>query len=279
MTTPTISYGHGSLQDLTTTTGWTAGGEAGATCTFSCLNDDVFSLYLAPAGGNKTCYVKNDTDIDISPNTYPKVIIRYKTSDATIKAKIVIEDDTAATQTVLAESSSTTWKIATATLTLSGQIDHITLYVKGTTGTVYYDFVLICKGQFTFPFISGQVSLDATPRNIDVPISGKVGDHSQNLGSPGCPIHLSGEINSSTLWKDDLGIVGGVLYDISHNSYHEPWQWFTSDEGNMKVKLASGPLLSQVFNVNAVRTFDMILKEYRGRCGSNETYAERFGLI
>jgi hypothetical protein len=151
--------------------------------------------------------------------------------------------------------------------------------VKGTTGTVYYDFVLICKGQFTFPFISGQVSLDATPRNIDIPIPGKVGDNSQNLGSPGNPIHLSGEIDSASTWKDSSGIVAGVLYDIAHNSYREPWQWFTSDECNMKVKLASGPLISQLFNVSAVRTFDMILKEYRGQCGSNETYLERYGLV
>ena len=277
MTTPTISYGHGTLQDLTTTTGWTAGGEAGATCTFSCLNDDVFSLYLAPAGGAKVCYVKNDTDIDISPNTYPKVIIRYKTSDATIKAKVVIEDDTAATQTVLAESSSTTWKTVTATLTLTGQIDHITLYVKGTTGTVYYDFVLICKGQFPFPSISNTVSLDMSPRNVQIPIPGRVGDITQNLGSPSCPIHVSGEMDSSTGWQGTNSVVGEILYDIAQNSYVEPWQWFTSDVADLKVTLESC-MLSQVSNVNAQRAFDIILKEYRGCSGSNETYAERFGL-
>ena len=278
MTTPTISYGHGTLQDLTTTTGWTAGGEAGATCTFSCLNEDVFSLYLAPAGGNKTCYVKNDTDIDISPNTYPKVIIRYKTSDATIKAKIVIEDDTAATQTVLAESSSTTWKTATATLTLTGQIDHITLYVKGTTGTVYYDFVLICKGQFSFPFISGNIDIDTPIRNTRLKPSLRVGNITQPQGSDDTTIIITGEMGSGDNWKGANNIIGEILYDIAHNVLTEDFQWFTSDLITCKVTLEAKQL-SQRFNINTQRAYTIMLCEYRTRCGSNENYYERFGLI
>jgi len=145
-----VTYGHGFLDDCTddTLSDWTEveDGNVGA---FTSVYDDYFKLDITSSGGNKVYYLWHS--VDISPSVYPKFVYRYKTSNTNIKAKIEAVF-TGGNQDILSESSSTTWVTGSATLdTDKGGLQWIRLYANQATGQVYYDFVLVCKGIFTFP--------------------------------------------------------------------------------------------------------------------------------
>lgn len=283
MTAPTISYGHICLHDLDSLTGFV---ETDVNNIAAWATDgDVITATITGALNGQTAQLEYDHTATVTTTSLSKILCRFKTavSSIGIKAGLKVTFTDAATQTINL-GYSTSWKCTATTLTSGKTVDKVALTVTvdgwtpGVIPYVYFDFYLACKGVFTFPFASNTVSVDMSPRNVQIPIAGKVGDHTQNLGSPSVPIHLSGEMDSETDWLGVNNKIGEVFYDISHNSYGEPFQWFTSDVASLKVTMHSC-MVSQVSNVNVQRVYDIIFMEYRLLSGSNENYYERFGLI
>ena len=89
MVTLTYGYRNAYFTDCDSTTGWVET-EDGLTCALTVDNRDYLKLDATVAVGNKTAYYTYNFT-DFSSNTYPKFLARYKTSDNSIKAKIVLD--------------------------------------------------------------------------------------------------------------------------------------------------------------------------------------------
>jgi len=162
-------------------------------------------------------------------------------------------------QTILSESSSTTWVTGSATLdTSKGNLLWLWLYANQATGQVYYDFVLVCKGIFTFPNCGYGLEFTPPARYAMVTI--------------GCDLDVGD-------WKRSGDHVDGeVFLDIAHNSSSEPWQWLDTGTEQFKATLDT-PVFRRESNGNSVRRIlDLTFREYRRSSASHETYVERFGL-
>lgn len=300
MTAPTITYQHGWLHDGDATTNWyhedgapdlTSGAIAisnGDYLDISCTNVDhdgdfCYWTYLdeTPA-----------PDIGISTTTYPKLLIRYKTDVASaglgLAVKAVYHDGPDTAEWVLGTDTapvySTLWKVETATLaTDHGALDHIRLYgaLKGGTaaGHIYVDFILVCQGIWPFPYVSGGVELEGANVYVDTPIPGKVGLDTQYIGGDVSPIHIYGDIDVATGWHISPNTIDlDILYRILHYSFQEPWQWFTSNVGNLKV-VVDRININQVSSNEAILGYHLLMHEYRLGSASAEQSYERFGLI
>lgn len=308
MTNPSITHTHGYLIDTITVADWTESrtlmgvGDA----ELSVLYDDVIQIKAVSdsTGELEECWYSLTTPIAVSPIVYPKLLFRWKTSDPSLGfgAKIRIKYATGPTyQTVLGESSpeySTTWKIGTADLLQDkGDITNIFFHAAedaadNPNGTyyVYYDFLLIHAGTFTFPNVAHDLDFRPPPRYAIIPIPGRVGDITQNLGSElatvtcSCDLDRGDEAFTDTLvskWKRPQGeetktdyVNGEVFVEIAHRSYTEPFQWLDTGKHQFKVTLDD-----PVFRYAKTGTIlDLLFREYRRSSASNETYVERFGL-
>jgi hypothetical protein len=234
VTAPTITHNQGYLFDCETITDW---GETEDGNTGSVTSDgNILDVNISASAGNKTYYWDNDNDIDISMTTYDLAVFRYKTSDSSIKAEIVLEFDDATTQTLLAETSSTTWTWGTAVPTTGKTLDHVRFHADQATGHVYYDFILFCKGQFTFPAVSMREHLLLPESGVNLKIPGRVGNLFQNLGPDSPVITLEGDMEQWQTWNvGGTPTYGEPFYYIWQDSRSEPFQWFTSDLINCKV--------------------------------------------
>jgi len=95
--------------------------EDGNTAALTVVDGDIFKIEVTASVGNKVAYYSypdegGAPDIDILSTTYPKALFRYKTSSTSIKAKIVLVFSSG-TQTILDETSSTSWTTGTANIT------------------------------------------------------------------------------------------------------------------------------------------------------------------
>jgi len=266
------------LTDCDDATDWgeTEDGNTGSTVVDE---GDYFKIVITASAGNKVYHWHNGTDIDIAAATYKKILFRYKTSDTSIKAKILLEFDDATNQTVLAETSSVTWATGSATPTTGKTIDHVHLYANQATGTVWYDFVLICEDVFTFPYVSrdgksGGISLSVKNRYANLKPPKRVGDIHQYLGMDAPQIVLTGDMDTQTGWTAPIG---WLLYANTHRAYHEPWQWFTSDLVNCKVVVKSFDI-SQEAGSKVQRVWRLVLEMYRLSSGDVEVYGDFFEL-
>ena len=282
MTAPTITYGHIAMHDLDSVTsfsetdtnniaGWASDG-------------DVITATVTPTADAQTAQYEYDHTTTASTTTLSKILCRFKTSvsSAGVKAGLKVTFTDASTQTIDL-GFSTTWKTTATTLTLSKTIDKVALVVTAsgwTAGTfyVYFDFYLACKGVFTFPYVHGNVDVEMPINDANLRASQRVGNITQLLGADSVPIMVTGEMDAETDWKGTNNIIGEIFYDIAQNAYTEAFQWFTSDVVSCKVRPVNIHL-SQMGGTNAQRVYTVSLREYRKRCGSNENYYERFGLI
>jgi len=290
LTKPSITYGHGFLDDCCKLTGLTYGDwtetDTGNLLSSAVSVDDYFVLTRSAGAAEAYLSYPNEggaNNLGLSSSIYTKIFWRYKTNNSNIKAKIVLVFNDA-TQTVLAESSSTTFTAGSATITSGKTIDHVRLYANAAAGTVTYDFVLICKNIFTFP--NTQYGTEFTPpaRYADVEIPGRITDVTQNLGSPSatwmasCNLDVS---NATEDWKRPQGVLspktdyvkGEVFIDISHNSYQEPWQWLDTGKHRFKVTLRT-PQFPESADQHSL---DLTFREYSRSSKTNESYEERFG--
>jgi len=246
------------------------------------LYGDVLQIEAVFDEGATDEYCNYEKDItNFSSNTYPYFLLRYKTSESAngAKAKVIL-GFTSGTQVILDESYSTTWKVASGTITADKTVDKVFFYAEddGVNGTfyVYYDFLLLHKGIFNFPYVD-DISLELENRYADIAIPGRVGDISQYLGSPSPVIKLSGKIDigaDSTWGEPPLE----YLYRVWQEAHSDRWQWFStgglgdSDRIiNCKVTLRKFPFIE---NKEATRAWSLELKHYSLSSGDEDTWGD-----
>lgn len=273
----TLSHGHGSLNDCDSTTGYTKT-DNGNTSTFTIDNGDYFKLDVTVTGGAGETKVVNDANIGVSTTTYTQIRWRYKCSNASIKAKIILEFSDATTQEVLADSNSTTWTTGTATPTTAKTLDHISVYADHAVGTVWYDFILVSKGDFTLPNVAGGMHFNPEPREALLDVFGRDTDITQHGGSKNAVVTLSCDLDQGTWKRTGDTVDGEVFLDMVHNRSSEPFQWL--ETGSHKFKVTVHPQFRWQDNGDGStsRLLDLTLREYSLGDKSGESYAERFGI-
>jgi len=242
------------------------------------LYDDYFEIHITSATGNKIYYLTTSF-YGISPSVYTTVYYRYKTQAATdLKAKIVANFQNG-NQTILSETAATTWTVGSATLSTGmGNLTGFQLYANGGTGKVYYDFILLCKGVFTFPNCGYGLEFTPPARYAMLEIPTRVGDITQNMGSPSATVTIGCDLDVGD-WKRSGDYVDGeVFLDIAHNSSSEPWQWLDTGTEQFKATLDTPVFRREADGNSARRILELTFREYRRSSASNESYVERFGL-
>ena len=282
MTAPTITYGHGFLEDAWATLAddytLTAGGSTGSFGVSTSQN-----LYINITTRVGDAYAENDDDIDISTTLYPTFICRYCTTGSA-KAKIVAVFDDASTQTLLTDTANTDFTVVKATLTTGKTLDHLRFYNTTGTGFTNYDFVLVCKGVFTFPQYT-RIHYSMTNRYSNVEVASRIGRRKSWSGANELIVVVDGDLDSQRDgWKRPVGnttktdvLAAQVLDEIHHNADTETFQWFTCDRGQFKavmeaLEYTEGP--EQPF----LYAYHVVLSEYLLVKGQTDNYAERLGL-
>lgn len=269
-----LSYYPGWMHDCDSLTGWSET-ELGSAGSVSVLYGDIFDLHITSASGDKTYLWSNDDDLGLSSNTFKKFLFRYKTSDSSIKAMILLVFTGAeGTQIALPETSNMLWTFGSIDITPDKTIDHVYLYANQATGHVYYDFALIYASDYVLPNVTGRVEISDINRYADIPIPGRVGDISQYLGAELETIRVTGDMELGD-WDTPKGDTLQWLY---HYMKDMPWVWFSCDDPkrNYKVTLRS---YTPHFEGGAdgKDRYALVLKEYRLSDAGNEHWCERFG--
>lgn len=268
---PSITYNQAFAEDFFNFTGlnWQA-----TTTTATITNND----YAVLAG---TGYITNNTAFTISTTLYPLIVFRYKTVGASATAKIVATFSDATTQTVLADTATTsTWQTGIVTLTAAKTLSTLQLYADNAAAqTVYYDFVMVCSGQFSFPqWDKFKVKLaNLNPKLIS---PGKITNIHQYLGADSATVELAGDIDDTNpAWtRLNDAIPAAIFYQWQHQASTEVFQWFTSDRGNFKIQLDTAELDEADGRSKFKYTYEVDAHEYSLGDKGQETYIDRFGL-
>ena len=299
MTKPTITYGIGFLDDCNSTTNWTKTEVGLSPTTHTILNGDYFDLTgTCDDAGDEYMYVTRDlTALPLSTTIHPKLLVRWKTSAAAngLQAKIKVwYVGGATTETVL--GFNTQWTTSTVNLTTGEVLQYIRLYADDNPNTlaagtfhVYYDFVMVCQGIFTWPFVSGGVELEGFNNNQYLKILGKVGNATQYLGGDDSTIRVYGDIDSTGVDAAGVPVINSgwhgrwtardaeAFYQILHYAFGDPWEWFTSDVASLKVTL-DRMRISQAKTDENLLSYELDMHEYRLGSANVETSLERFGI-
>jgi len=271
MTEPTITYGHGKLFDFDTVTGWTEQGIIAAG-SFAVDNGDAVKITKTAAN---YYYIDNDDNLSLSTTIYTKIYYRYKIGGGSIRAGIILEFSDASTQTILADATSTTWVTGSATITTAKTLDHIRLEATNDVGDVYYDFVLICKGAFTFP---NAETIDVIPSSdlVRMAYPSRIGRAPQTMGADDTKILMTCDLDVGTWTRTGDTIEGQVFIDINHNgSKSEAWQWLTTGQGHaFKARLETPHFVYH----GDKQLINLTFYEYRLGSADEETYKERFTI-
>lgn len=278
---PTISYGHGFLDDCTETTvpNWDKTESHITLSDIQVFHDDMFSIYGLPTGEDPYGYWMNDTPLGLLTDIYKKIRIRYK-SDGTQLAKFVAVFHDATTQPLLTAGNSPYWKTFVVSLTAAKTLDYIQLGVTW-LGTIYVDFVLVYKNDFTLPNTDMGKTFVPACRFVRPAPPGMSGAETENLGSELAEVTMNCELDIGTWTRVGDTLPGEVFLDIDHNSKTEDFQWL--ELGDLLVKFKA-TLDKPAFNADvqgsaAKKVLSLTLYEYRRAPANDETYAERFGLI
>ena len=256
---------------------------AAGDATPSILYDDVFrieAVFDAGAVDENVYFEKDITNLD--SDIYTHYVLRYKTDSSNVSAKAMLVF-TVGTQTILPLTSNTSWTVVSGTITPSKTIDKIRFYAddEGVNGTfnVYYDFLLLCRGVFTWSFLNRGESADIINRNSKIGVPGRGGDVPQHGGRSSIPFHLWGEMDTAAGWRgiSGTGTVGLLLYKLILEADSDPWQWFTSDLATCKVSVDQFTI-SKIGGSGVQRVYDLLLSEYRRGDAYNEEYYEQLGL-
>ena len=297
MTAPSITHGHGYLNDCDAadpTTYYVENRTSmdAAHATPSTLHGDVLQIEAIFDDGATSELVYYRKDItSISSDIYTKFLLRYKTdkSASGARAQVVLDFDDATIQVLLDATYNTTWTTVLGTITPGKTTDYIRFYAvdDGTDGTfyVYYDFLLFHKDTFTFPNVAYGLDFTPPPRYATIPIPSRVGDITQNLGSESATVRASCDLdidNATNDWKRPQGTLtpktdyvnGEVFMEIAHLSSTAPWQWLDTGTEQFKVTLEN-PVFRRM---GSGHILDLLFREKRVSDASNEYYYERFGL-
>lgn len=242
-----------------------------------------------------------------STDTYCKVYVRWKTETTGtglgLTATAVYTDfssDYIIGTLWTTPQFSTTFKVSSLTLDASKTLDCIRFFpyvhhdtAGNTTASVYVDWVLVCKGVFTFPFTPDTESVDMENVYADLlPISSE-GERSQHLGSKSFEFELVGNTGPTNpalanLWTGGTGagydgsagygLFAERFYQLPFEMKADPWQYFTCNDykGRVTVRKAK---ITRDNKTNSISDYHIILKEYNDITRTYENYGERSGLI
>jgi len=273
MANPTLTYGWLHGDDCDSKTGWTLTNSGLVDATHTVLLGDIFQLEgTCNDAGDEFCYIEYDLNPNITVGTTDKFIIRYKTSvgsnGLSAKASLIF---TVGTQDLVASGSfSTTWKVATSTITASKTIDKIRFYAQDSpnavdSGTyqVWYDFLLLHEDTFTFPHVApGGIDVAFPERHVDIGIPGRGNPITQYSGAKEpITITLKGNMMNPETWGGTKYPYGERFLDAWHLAKDDLFQWFTSDLIDCKVTVRR-PVLRQASDSGAQRVWDLVLKQY-----------------
>lgn len=280
-----LSYGNALIYDGNRLSGgtegaWTLTQGGGSTCSQSVTAYHGF-LYLHQTVFGADSYTSSGDNLGLVTNTYTKIRWRFRTT-SNAKAKIILEFSDASTQTVLAETAASTFSVGTATITAAKTLDHIHLYCCDGTGDVYYDYVQIYKGDFTFPNV---VNLIFTPssRNLNLDIPMRVPSETQNLGADPASIELMCDIDlqqynvtdnpTGVKWTRTGDVeAGDVFLDVAHNqSVLGPWQYLAWGDKGCRVTLDEPQ-----FNYGRDGMLRLLFHEFSDTNKANEYYYQRW---
>jgi len=287
-TVPVISYGEGFIYECDRLSGGTEGSwtetEDGSTGTSTILSgNDYLDLNVSAAVGNKIYYVSNGTNLGLPSNTYTRARIRYYTNGPGAKVELVFSD--ASTQTLMALINSATFDVEDVAVTAGKIIDHIRLYANGATGHVYYDFIEIYKGNYTFPNCIDLKPPHLTLADANLMPFGSVGSRTQNGGALDAEIRFTCDLDmepTALTWKRPQVITSKTDYnnkDIleelhQSNATTELWHWLNYGEGQIKTRLVD---VSPDYSSDGHRVV-LTFREYCHGSKAGETYVQRFGL-
>ncbi len=224
MTLPTITVGVGWQTDCGDKTDWEG------TPVLTVESGTVFAI--AYSGSNNYVQNKDAAHINISSSTYPNLVFRYKTSNASIKTRVQLVYSDASTEYLTGEIGSLTWATVTATLTGTGKtIDHIRLWANSAVGTVYYDFASLHTSTFTFPdFKTCHIKPDVKIPELSIP--SRDTDIQQHLGRKCTVILIECDMKAGETWGSTHLTYGEYLMNILVDRH---FQWLTTPGGNFKV--------------------------------------------
>jgi len=293
MTQPTLTHQHGYLNDGDDASDWTTETRtnmAAPDATLSVMHGDIYKLqadFDDGVGTTEGFFVENATALNVNHILYPSWLVRYRTSNGSLGARARVEarfqDGTVEDLLPLSYSSGAAWATLAGTFTKStSELDYLRFYAYGEENTpngtyyTYYDFALIHKDTFSFPYVD-DVELIFENRYADIEIPGRKGDITQYLGAPSPTIRLTGKIDigSSTSWGTPLL---EYLYRIWQDAHNDPWQWFStgglSDSDrciNCKVTLRRMPFIE---HKDANREWSLDLKMYSLSSGNETTWTD-----
>lgn len=246
MTKPTITHGHGHLNDCDDASGLAANHSAdpltNPTCTV--LHGDIYQIEgTCDAVADEYVSYTEDFTPNISSDVYTKYVVRWKTSESAnglgAVAQIFFAD--LSWQAVVGATNpeySTTWKVSSGTITPSKTIEKIVFAaddypnsIAAGTFQVYFDFFLLHKNVFTLPFVSGTEGIELLNNLVYLKSPSRVGNITQNLGADSPIIRLSGKMDDDTGWRGSsgAGIHGEDLYNLWLGMKDDPFQWLTTD--------------------------------------------------
>ncbi len=278
MTAPSITYGHGKLEDSWATLSddytFTSGGSTGTYGVTTTQN-----LYIDISAYVGDAYLTNDDNFTIDTTLYPYILFRYYTTGSA-KCKIVATFSDAVTQTVLDKTASSgTWTYAKVTLTPAKILDHLSFYcAESATGLVYYDFFLVCAGVFSFPQYS-TVSYNMRNRYSNTEVPSRIGRRKAWMGADELIVSIEGDVDSSrTGWKRTLDTnAAQVLEDIHHKASSEAWQWLITDRAQFKAVMEN-LIINERQDQDYLYAFQALFSEYRLSDASNDSLKNRLGI-
>lgn len=283
-TVPSFSYGDDWIYEGDRTSGgvegtWTLTTGGGSTTTQAVNSDNNLVLdHTVHVADSSTV---NGTNLGLSTTVYPYLRYRYRTT-GNATAKIIVTFSDAATQTILAETASTTWATAQVTLTAAKTVDHVTLYVCDGVGSAIYDFININKGTYIYP---NALTLEETftVNDASIPVPGRQGEVTQALGTSLSEVRIRSDIQIDAgvnvqQWKRPQTTGGAsddnnddCLYECVHyNGDTHLWHWLNTGKRQFKARLIE----VRPIDDGRQRQIETVWREYRH--GGEETYGERF---
>jgi hypothetical protein len=263
---------------------WTLTQGAGSTCAQTVTSD--YNLYLNQSVFGADSSTVNGTNLALSSSVYGRIRIRYKTSGAAT-AKVVL-GFSSGTQTVLAETASSTFTVVDVAITTAKTINTITLYACDGVGTVTYDFIEIYTGTYILPNCT-LLEPPMMTNDAVIEIPGRVGSVDQVLGAQSMEVTMESDLDmepAALTWRLPQATAPkstsypnnqDVLTETHHRgSFYEGWTWLKLGKPAMQFKARLTELRpSYTGEQGKIR---LVWREYRHGGASGETANERFGL-
>ncbi len=222
-------------------------------------------------------YMSHAGNLGLTTTLYPRMRVKFLTTgNATARVDV---DGT----TVMAETASGgTWKVVDFSIAAEATADVVKLYTCDGVGAVYWDWVMIYAGNFTFPN-AVTINDKLASRNQRVPISNRITSVPQNLGGEDDAIEMVCDLDVETsatagvagCWKRTGDYrAGDVFRDIVQgHSTEGPWQWLVYGVDKLRVTLDEPE-----FDYGGENKVRLTFREYSDSNMALHVWYQRFGL-